>query len=119
MSQIFNPSQVGGSPVRAARLSAFPEATEVADAARGTAAAASSESSSKSVEEAVADMKAALGKTPTALEFEVDEESGDRLIVRITDAQTGELIRQIPSEEVVQVARNLQRFGSGLISETA
>jgi flagellar protein FlaG len=40
-------------------------------------------------------------------------------VVKVVDAQTKELIRQIPSEEVLAVARNLERIKGFLLSETA
>lgn len=47
------------------------------------------------------------------LEFTVDEET-DRVIVKVYDAETQEVIRQIPAEEVLNMARHLAR-GDGLL----
>jgi flagellar protein FlaG len=41
------------------------------------------------------------------LQFQVDEESGE-VIVRVRDAVTGDVIRQIPGEEALRMARALQ-----------
>ena len=51
------------------------------------------------------------------LEFKVDEEL-NRVIITVKDAQTEEVIRQIPPEEVVNMARHLRRDGSGVILKT-
>lgn len=40
------------------------------------------------------------------LSFSVDEDSG-RTVVRVLDSQTNEVVRQIPSEEVLKFARQL------------
>ena len=40
------------------------------------------------------------------LSFSVDEDSG-RTVVRVLDSQTNEVVRQIPSEEVLKLARQL------------
>ena len=40
------------------------------------------------------------------LQFSVDKSTG-KFIVRVMDAETGELIRQIPAEEVLQVSASL------------
>lgn len=40
------------------------------------------------------------------LKFSVDEELG-RTIVRVIDENTGDVIRQIPSEDMLQLAKNL------------
>ena len=43
------------------------------------------------------------------LEFSIDKESGN-LIVKIIDAQTHEVIRQIPREEVLVLARSIDQY---------
>lgn len=48
------------------------------------------------------------------LQFQVDEESGE-VIVRVRDPATGEVIRQIPGEEAVRVARALQEKAPALL----
>ncbi|AFL72826.1 flagellar protein FlaG [Thiocystis violascens] len=48
-----------------------------------------------------------------ALSFQLDDDSG-RLVIKVTDAQTKELIRQIPSEETLQFAQYVDGL-AGLI----
>jgi flagellar protein FlaG len=43
------------------------------------------------------------------LEFSIDQQSGT-VLVKVVDAATHELIRQIPSEEALALARNIQRY---------
>lgn len=57
------------------------------------------------------------------LQFSVDEDSG-RQVVTVTDKLSGDVIRQIPSEEVLRLARNLSdlaetanRSGKILVTE--
>jgi flagellar protein FlaG len=53
------------------------------------------------------------------LEFRVDQDSG-RTIVTVKDKSTGEVVRQIPSEEVLRLAHNLGGKGrNGLLNQTA
>ena len=53
------------------------------------------------------------------LEFRVDQDSG-RTIVTVKDKSTGEVVRQIPSEEVLRLAHNLGGKGrTGLLNQTA
>lgn len=40
------------------------------------------------------------------IEFQVDGDSG-RTVVKVRDSETGELIRQMPSEEVLRLARGM------------
>ncbi len=49
------------------------------------------------------------------LEFSIDENSG-RTVIKVLDAETKEVIRQIPAEEVVSLAQNLARQESVLFS---
>ena len=52
------------------------------------------------------------------LEFRVDQDSG-RTIVTVKDKSTGEVVRQIPSEEVLRLAQNLGGKGrNGLLNQT-
>lgn len=55
-------------------------------------------------------------KAPNSLAFSIDDATG-RTIVKITDAETGEMIRQIPSEEMLQIARSLDRMQGMLLQE--
>lgn len=55
------------------------------------------------------------------LHFSVDDQSG-RTVIRVVNSETEELIRQIPSEEVLRISRNLQQQMdelSGLLVETS
>ena len=46
-----------------------------------------------------------------SLRFDVDEGSG-RTIITVINASTNEIVRQIPPEELLQIAHNLESFGS-------
>ncbi len=52
------------------------------------------------------------------LQFSMDEDTG-KTIVRVTDIQTGELIRQIPSQEMVELAKALDRMQGALLRQQA
>ena len=56
---------------------------------------------------AVVEINKALEKIPTTLAFQVDETS-NRFIVNVADINTGELIRQIPGDAVLRIARQLE-----------
>jgi flagellar protein FlaG len=53
-----------------------------------------------------------------SLQFRLDEGTG-RMVVSITDAETGEVIRQVPGEEALRIAQNLENRLSGMLDETA
>ncbi len=52
------------------------------------------------------------------LEFEISEVD-KRLITRVVDRETGDLIRQIPSEEALRIARSLDKTSGLLLQTTA
>lgn len=55
----------------------------------------------------VEQLRQALPSSATSLRFVVDEVL-DKPIVSVIDQKSGELIRQLPSEEVVRAARNIE-----------
>jgi flagellar protein FlaG len=52
----------------------------------------------------------------STLEFHTDAETG-KVVVKITDNATGELVRQIPMEEMLALAKSLDRL-QGLLLQT-
>lgn len=58
------------------------------------------------VQEAVSRMKEYVQQTERNLDFQLDEDSG-KTIIRVYDSQSSELIRQIPSELALELARKL------------
>jgi flagellar protein FlaG len=50
------------------------------------------------------------------LQFSVDEVSG-RTVITVINASTAEIVRQIPSEEVLALARNSDGFGALIDAE--
>jgi len=55
-------------------------------------------------------------KAPNSVAFSIDDSSG-KTIVRISDAKTGEMIRQIPSEEMLELARSLDKMQGMLLKQ--
>lgn len=52
------------------------------------------------------------------LQFTLDKESG-RTVIKVTDQATNELIRQIPTEEVLRINKELDRFQGLLLNRKA
>lgn len=52
------------------------------------------------------------------LKFSVDEDTG-KTVVKIVDSQTQEVIRQIPSEEAISIARTLDKVQGLLLNGKA
>jgi flagellar protein FlaG len=52
-----------------------------------------------------------------SLQFRLDEATG-RMVVSICDAETGEVLRQVPGEEALRIAHDLETHLSGIVDET-
>ncbi|MBK8744793.1 flagellar protein FlaG [Propionivibrio sp.] len=53
-----------------------------------------------------------------SLEFSMDDSTG-KTVIKVVDSSTNELIRQIPSEEMLEIARALDRLQGLLIRQKA
>ena len=60
-----------------------------------------------SLEEVVKRLSDAMSANNMHLSFSVDDSSG-RVVVRVTDERTGKMVRQIPSEDVLRIAKNIR-----------
>lgn len=63
------------------------------------------------IENAVAEISEFVLANNRQLNFSVDEGS-DKPVVKVTDAESGEIIRQIPSEEVLRLSERLKDLQS-------
>ena len=62
----------------------------------------------KDIQQAVADLQSFVQRLDRDLSFRIDE-SIDRSIITVRDANTNQLVRQIPAEEVVDIAREIKQ----------
>ncbi|MFI8383512.1 flagellar protein FlaG [Pseudomonas sp. NPDC079086] len=74
--------------------------------------------SREDVEAAVATIQDFVQSVRRSLNFSLEEGSG-RVVVKVTDAGSGDVIRQIPSEEALQLAENLSEVRSLLFKAEA
>ncbi|WP_409278287.1 flagellar protein FlaG [Pseudomonas defluvii] len=70
------------------------------------------------VKSAVKEIEKFLASNRRNLEFSTDEESG-KIVVKVIASETGELVRQIPSEEVLKIANSLSDVNSLLFNAKA
>ncbi len=75
--------------------------------------------------EAAADIRRAIGEltevlrtTSIGLRFEIDDVT-NRVVTKVIDKETGELIRQMPTEEVLRFARALDRLQGVFVRQAA
>ena len=78
----------------------------------------SAKAEEKPVEAALSNIQDFVQHIQRNLSFALDESSG-RVVVKVTDAESGELIRQIPSEEVLKLAESLSEARSLLFQAEA
>ena len=74
--------------------------------------------SSVEVKQAVSRLNNYVQSLRRDLQFRVDEAT-DRVVVTVINSESGEVIRQIPSEEVMAVAHSLEQAQGLLVNERA
>ena len=72
----------------------------------------------REVVKAAADIQQFVQSMGRNLSFSIDETTGYH-VVRVVNPSTGELVRQLPSEELLKIARDFQRLNNVLISQKA
>lgn len=90
--------------------------TPAADATVDAAAAPRAESAS--TDAAVRKLTEALRSASVSVQFEIDSET-NRVVTKVVDKANGEIIRQIPTEEVVRIADALAQLQGMLVHQTA
>ncbi len=74
--------------------------------------------SNEQIEKTVDEIRRRIEPVDQNLLFSIDKETG-KTIVRLIDSSTKEILRQIPSEELIAIARALGKGQSGLIERKA
>lgn len=98
------------------RTSATPAAAEGKAAANGTAE--DGKEPSIALDAAVARLTEALRTASVSIQFEIDSTS-HRVITKVMDKSTGEMIRQIPTEELVRISDAMSQLQGLFIRQTA
>jgi len=76
------------------------------------------EPNEEQVKSAVEQLNAFIQTSSSNLQFSVDKESGMR-IIKVVDPETNKVIRQMPSEEAVEIAKAIGKLQGLLIRQTA
>ena len=80
--------------------------------------AQTSQPTREAVAKAAADLQQFVQSMGRNLNFSVDDTTGYH-VVRVVNPTTGELVRQLPAEELLQIARDFERLNSALVSQRA
>lgn len=100
---------------RRSQAEAPPTTTRVAEHARGSEFTPASPTQRAALEQAVGKVRETLQQSGSHLQIEVDQEL-QRVVVKILKGDSGEVIRQIPPQEVIDLAKNLANH-KGLLFE--
>ena len=70
--------------------------------------------SAEELKSAVAVINQAMQQANQALEFSVDTDT-HKVVVKMVDTSTGQLIRQYPTEETLAISRGIEQLQQGLL----
>lgn len=113
-------SLLGDNKTHFAGASSMEHPVKIAeDQSQAVQAVTSSSGSEEDVQDAVDKLNEAI-KTMASngLEFSVDKDA-KVVVVKVVDRQTEEVIRQIPSEEVLQIAKAMEKLKGLLVQDKA
>ncbi|WP_374499930.1 flagellar protein FlaG [Zoogloea sp.] len=105
----------GAGAVRAAE--ATPEAAR-AQEATATQPPPRNPPSSEQLTQAVKQIQDVIKQTANSLQFSIDEDIGVA-VVKVIDTESKKVIRQIPSEEVIDIAKALDKLQGLLVKQQA
>lgn len=75
---------------------------------------ATAQPTAEELQKMAADLQRKVSGVDSQLQFSVDQETGSS-VIKVMDKQTKEVIRQIPSEEMLRISRGLDRYKEGLL----
>ena len=76
------------------------------------------ETFAEKIERAVAALSETLERTNVGLEYRVDDATGD-MVISVIDRDSGEVLRQLPPEEILKMRQQLQELMGVLFDVTA
>ncbi|WP_341248762.1 flagellar protein FlaG [Cupriavidus pauculus] len=112
---------VPGAPDAAAPSPATARAVSAVSAAYGTGesgAEGGRDALPQEMTTAVQELRDVLRTTPFGLQFEIDDVT-HKVITKVVDRDTGEVIRQLPSEEMVRIAHAMNKLQGLLVRQSA
>ncbi|MBZ0105903.1 MAG: flagellar protein FlaG [Sulfuricella denitrificans] len=107
------PAQLSGQPVSSGATKAVADTPAPGSTVEQPQAAAK-QPTTEQLKGAVDSINQAMRQSNRGLEFSVDSAT-KRPIVKMVDMETGEVIRQIPSDETLAISRSIDHFQQGLL----
>ena len=122
LGKVISSPAAGSTVARAAPLTTASGSRETAapqpPAQKPVQAPAQAPMSSEAVKQVARQINEFLKSSSSNLQFSVDADSS-KVVVRIVDAQTNEVIRQIPSEEMLAMSQAMDQMTGLLIKDKA
>lgn len=118
MSAKLNVSYPAPAPVAVSTPATKSAATPAVTDTPVAATPASKEADANKLKLAVQEMEKFVQSVKRNLEFSIDETSGT-VVVKVIASDTGEVVRQLPSEEALKLADNLSTAGAVLFKGKA
>lgn len=72
----------------------------------------------KALDQAIESLQAYMQSIQRSLDFSIDDSTGI-IVVKVIEKATGELIRQLPTEEALELAKNIKEVDSRLFKAKA
>lgn len=113
VATVAPPAVVAAAPSRAAAAPTPP-----AKVTAPTATAATAASDDHALRELVDKLSQTIGTTGQQVLFSIDRDT-HQTVLRVTDAESGAVLRQIPGDEALSMARILDRMQGVLIRQKA
>ena len=95
-----------------------PDTAEVRTIKRSQEAVSNTENLEQAVQESVEKLNEFVRPYVTSLQFLVDKDLG-KVVVKIMDSETQDVIKQIPSEDVIALAKALGKVAGLLVKQEA
>ena len=102
-----DPNSAQSKSVALDDLTSGPQQTKDFSVSAETKKQASNNVNAEQIEKAVSQLSEFVKTNNRQLNFSVDEGT-NKQVVKVTDAESGQIIRQIPSEEVLKLSERLQ-----------
>ena len=117
-TQYAPPVQTSPGAGAARKAEAPPEAVRAQSAQEPQGADKATQPSSEQLNQAVKQIQDVITKSANSLQFSIDEDLG-LSIVKVVDTESKKVIRQIPSEEVLKIAKALDTLQGLLVKQQA
>jgi len=127
---IMDIRSIGSAPQSGPQISSKPVNSDTASVKASSASSATEVSKNtdagntqkspdlKQVNQAVSDINKTIQALSQDLQFSVDKDT-NRVVVKIIDQQTNKVLRQIPSEEALEISKSLGKLQGLLIKQEA